>query len=580
MKYTKWIAIIGFLGSISCVFAQGDTLSRSVTVEREFQPIIQPVGKVNSSPARLDIQEPQVEVKYSDAIEQDSSTYNAKPMRFVNTPLPKQDKWQGHLDVAAGHSNTYLDFGYSVPVSGRGSKGVKLDLYAHHDAAWGLKTWEETEVGMNFVKQFSSLETYLNVSGQNTFFTRYGRYWDLDKNGLSVRHFSDLKQDDKQSIWQVNVNVGVRSRKNADILYNVDLGYQAYVLPNLVSEHQARTRANVEWNGDEHRVGGNIYVQNAFYSVEEELWKETSAKRNVLSRHALRINPYYRYVGDRLRARVGVNLDVNFGKGQMMSSNSEISFAPSPDVYLEYRIVPQLLAVYGGAKGTFSTGTLDGYMATCPYRNIARGVASDHVSSYTPVDAFIGFKIRPTDNLLIDIYAGYAFMKNQIIFYTDTTSLRPGGFMHYEYCDYQRWKVGMELTYHYQDIIHITASGNYYHWIPENMELEMHEKGFNPNTVYDHPSWDAHLRIDAHINSQWSLYSDNNFCGSVKSVTQFYGEVKSRPVIDLNIGVRYDWKKNIGFYLQLNNYINRYNDILFSYQTQGIHGVFGVSWKF
>jgi len=567
------------------VWGQQDTLSRSVTVEREFQPVIQSAGKQNVSPKRLSVQEPQVEISYSDYTAMDSDAYNAKPIRFPSRPFPKEENADGLLEGGIGHFNSALNFRYRVPVSGKASKGVKLNLFAKHDAEWGIKTWENSKMGLDFVKQWSDVEAYFDVTGTNTFFTRYGRYFNGD-NSLSIRSWNELNSSDKQTIWTAAMNIGVRSSKNAEIGYKIQTGYQAYILPNQVAEHQVKTMANIGWNGDEHHAGIDLEAQNMFYSIEDGLWQTSDTNRHVQPRHAIRMKPYYQYVGERIRAKVGVNLDLNIGKGQQFSSNEQISFAPSPDVEVEYRIIPSWLAVYGGAEGKFGYGTMQEYMDGCPYRYAARGVTSQHVSGYVPVDAFVGFKIRAAKNLLIDVYARYAYQKNQTSFYVDSTSM-PNGYIHYFYSDFQRWKVGGELTYHYQDIIHILASGNYYHWTPKYNETEFidewpehhqHVKT-NPQIVYDRPQWDARLRIDARIDKHWSLYSDNIFAGQANALTQ-WGVKNYKAKIDLNLGARYDFNKDLGIYLQLNNLLNRHHDIYYTYQSQGIHGQVGVSWKF
>jgi len=583
MKKTIWTFVSCLVTILT--WAQQDTLSRSVTVEREIQPIIQSTGKQNITPKQLTIQEPEVNISYSDFIIMDSNAYNAQPIRFPSRPFPKQDNPNGLLEGGIGHVNSALNFRYRVPVSGTASKGIKLNLFAHHNADWGIKTWEESKIGMDFAKQWNNNEYYFDLTGFNNFFTRYGRYFAGD-NSLSINQFRELKPDDKQTIWTTAINVGVRSLKETQVGYKVQTGYEAYILPSQVIEHKIRTLAKVEWNSDEHHAGMDVEIQNMIYSAQENLWVDDDTIRVVHPRHAIRLKPSYRYTGDRVRAKVGINLYLNIGKGQMMSSNEQISFAPSPDVEVEYRIIPSWLVVYGGAEGKFGYGTLKEYMNGCPYRYVARGVTSQHVSGYVPVDAFVGFKIRAAKTLLIDVYARYAYQKNQTSFYVDSTSMY-NGYIHYFYGDFQHWKVGAELTYHYQDIIHILISGNYYHWTPKYYETEFidewpehhqHVKT-NPQTVYDRPSWDAHLRIDARIDKHWSLYSDNLFAGQSNALTQ-WGIQKNKAKIELNIGARYDFNKDLGIYLQLNNLLNRHHDIYYTYQSQGIHGQVGVSWKF
>lgn len=583
-KY-KQITLLAAVSLTTLSFAQQDTVTRSVTVEREFQPIIQNAGKQNIAPKRLTIQEPQAEINYSDFSATENDIYNAEPMRFPSLNYPKETIKNGLLEGSAGYINTALNFRYRVPVTGKAAKGVKLNLFAKHNATWGIKTWEDTKIGMDFVKQWNDVEAYFDVTGANNFFTRYGRYYAGD-NHLSIKRWNELNTNDKQNIWTAAMNFGVRSGKGAEVGYKVQTGYQAYIMPHMVCEHQVRTEANVEWNGDEHRTGIDLQLRNMLYSAQDGLWQTDDTNHQAQPRHALRMRPYYKYIGERVRVKVGVNLDMNIGKGQQFSSNEQISFAPSPDVEVEYRIIPSWLAVYGGAEGSFGYGSLEDFMDKCPYRYIARGVMSKHVSGYIPVDAFVGFKIRATNTLLIDVYARYAYQKNQTSFYVDSVSI-PNGYIHYFYGDFQRWKVGAELTYHYQDIIHLFVSGNYYHWTPQYHNTEFidewpeHQQTIDANTkvVFDRPQWDARLRIDARIDKHWSLYSDNIFAGESNALTQ-EGVKKNKAKIELNLGAKYDFNKDLSIYLQINNLLNRHHDIYYTYQSEGIQGSAGVSWKF
>ena len=100
-----------------------------------------------------------------------------------------------------------------------------------------------------------------------------------------------------------------------------------------------------------------------------------------------------------------------------------------------------------------------------------------------------------------------------------------------------------------------------------------------PNTAYDRPSWDLHLRVDANIDSKWSLYSDNIFVGKRAALTT-NGDVTLKPVVDLRLGANYKINTWLHVYLELNNLLNRKHDVFYTYQTIGINGVAGVKWMF
>ena len=587
---------------VHCAFSQDTTLTRNVTVEREFQPIVQSAGKINVRPKVQETTLPAAEVVYSDYNATLSPAFNtnsllSQPMRFT-TP----HQYNGYVRGGLGHTNTLFDFGYRLD----DQKNSILDVYANHRAEWGRRANSNTRIGFDFRHTFSTCDLYFGVCGANRFYTRYGRYYDGDKS-LTVERFGDMQPEDKQNIWTVDAFVGVKSNNKSDIQYKAQVAYALFALPGYVSEHQVRTTANIDWSSDAHHVGGRVYVQNSFLQTDQV------ADTLFNSRHALRIEPYYAYLGNRFSIYVGVNFDVNVGRGKFLSNLDNVTFAPSPKVEFEAQIAKKWLTLYGTAQGSLAMGTLQNYMTGMPYREINPGITSHHVGGYTPIDAQLGFHIRPYRDLLIDIYGGYAYQKNRLttVATVDTVALAdrtilPGTFS-YLYSDYGCGKIGASFSYHYQDIINIHLWGNYYFWQAfrhENLDKNGYfdKPGYtqvkvDPNGVYDRAKWDAGLRIDARIDKHWSLYSDNRFIGSrtaLVSVPDAEGafERTLKPTIQLSLGCQYETvvgsksfrekttQPNLMVFFQLNNYIHRHNDIWYGYQSEGINFLMGVTYKF
>lgn len=587
---------------VHCAFSQDTTLTRNVTVEREFQPIVQSAGKINVRPKVQETTLPAAEVVYSDYNAALSPAFNtnsllSQPMRFT-TP----HQYNGYVRGGLGHTNTLFDFAYHLD----DRKNSILDVYANHRAEWGRRANSNTRIGFDFRHPFSTCDLYFGVCGANRFYTRYGRYYDGDKS-LTVERFGDMQPEDKQNIWTVDALVGVKSNNKSDIQYKAQVAYALFALPKYVSEHQVRTTANIDWSSDAHHVGGNIFVQNAFLQTDQV------ADSLFNARHAIRIEPYYAYLGNRFSIHVGVNFDVNVGRGKFLSNLDNVTFAPSPKVEFEAQIAKKWLTLYGTAQGSLAMGTLQAYMASMPYRAIDPGITSHHVGGYTPIDAQLGFRIRPYRDLLIDIYGGYAYQKNRLttVATVDTVALAdrtilPGTFS-YLYSDYGCGKIGASFSYHYQDIINIHLLGNYYFWQAfrhENLDKNGYfdKPGYtqvkvDPNGVYDRAKWDAGLRIDARIDKHWSLYSDNRFVGSrtaLVSVPDAEGafERTLKPTIQLSLGCQYETvvgsksfrekttQPNLVVFFQLNNYIHRHNDIWYGYQSEGINFLMGVTYKF
>ena len=583
------------------LFAQQDSaLHRSVTVERDFQPVIQAAGKIATKPAVVETKIESSQVHYSDFTAEVTPQATFNPLLSQPTRFEPGRKYNGYIRGALGHPNTLLDFGYHLD----DTKNSILDVYAHHRAEWGLAALSKTNVGLNFTHTYSKCDLYFGLSGGNIFYHKYGHFYDYSqtfgmwaKNDEAYPKPYTIGDKDKTSLWTAEVYLGVKANAKQDVQYQVQTGYMLFAKAGAVSEHQLRTKGSFDWHSAEHHVGAQLYVQNNFLQLNDALCIPNSLYQK--SRHNFRIEPYYAYEGTRLRVHVGVNFDLNIGKGhQILSKTENVSFAPSPHINLEAQIAKQWLTIYADIEGSLGFGSLQSYMEENRYSMIHAGIIRP-CAPYTPVDAELGFHIRPHRDVLIEIHGGYAYMMYEdfwIATANSTTVFEPlnkplmaGDFIHDHADNYQRGKIGGQLNYHYQDLVRVNLHGDYYIW-----------KG--DTTVYDRPNWELGLRIDGRINKNWSLYSDNRFAGKRLALATD-GEHWLAPTIDLNLGLQYDmWvgkvknestkgktnnnalrpepQPNLTLFFQLNNWLHRKNEIYYGYRSQGINFLLGATYRF
>lgn len=583
------------------LFAQQDSaLHRSVTVERDFQPVIQAAGKIATKPAVVETNIESSQVHYSDFTAEVTPQATFNPLLSQPTRFEPGRKYNGYIRGALGHPNTLLDFGYHLD----DTKNSILDVYAHHRAEWGLAALSKTKVGLNFTHTYSTCDLYFGLSGGNIFYHKYGHFYDYSqtfgmwaKNDEAYPKPYTIGDNDKTSLWTAEVYLGVKANAKQDVQYQVQTGYMLFAKAGAVSEHQLRTKGSFDWHSAEHHVGAQLYVQNNFLQLNDALGIPNSLYQK--SRHNFRIEPYYAYEGTRLRVHVGVNFDLNIGKGhQILSKTENVSFAPSPHINLEAQIAKQWLTIYADIEGSLGFGSLQSYMEENRYSMIHAGIIRP-CAPYTPVDAELGFHIRPHRDVLIEIHGGYAYMMYEdfwIATANSTTVFEPlnkplmaGDFIHDHADNYQRGKIGGQLNYHYQDLVRVNLHGDYYIW-----------KG--DTTVYDRPNWELGLRIDGRINKNWSLYSDNHFAGKRLALATD-GEHWLAPTIDLNLGLQYDmWvgkvknestkgktnnnalrpepQPNLTLFFQLNNWLHRKNEIYYGYRSQGINFLLGATYRF
>ena len=126
----------------------------------------------------------------------------------------------------------------------------------------------------------------------------------------------------------------------------------------------------------------------------------------------------------------------------------------------------------------------------------------------------------------------------------------------------------------------LNVNGNYYLFNrTEPLQPGIIEPTDPQQIAYDRPNWDLKARVDVHIDSKWSIYSDNYFAGSRWAYTS-EGDKQIKPIISLNIGGQYAINRWLLVYLQLNDYLNRKDEIFYGFQSQGIHFLAGIRWQF
>ncbi len=566
-------------------YAQTDTtINRVVTVERDFQPVIQSAGKIDQRPIILqpDLQlNPVVYSTYSTPL---AVGHNIHPLQVAETKFTPQAPLNGVLEGAVGYRNTHLLFGYQLQ-----KKNNDLNLYANHDAYWGKDAQSQSKIGMNFTHHFNKVDIYFNVEGAQEYWQYKQR---ISKNNEVSKWFTINELKYRNNIWAANTNIGIVSTYNNPIQYRIQTGYKLLAATPLKTEHQVRSLINLFWSNDTHTAGLNANVQNYLYST-------TTSKKDlyITPHHALRIEPFYRYNKNNLLLHVGVNLDLNIDpliQNIWFTKSDKLSFAPSPNIQLEWHTKNRFFHLYADVKGSYGTAAMEEIFAYNRY--VSYKYDDLHAAPYTPIDATLGFKLRPSKTLLINIYGGYAMVFDQFINISNISEygwkntmppITPPDSTHitsaiYELglSNYQQWKVGGALHYHYRDIVELNINGNYYFFKrTEPLQPGIIEPTDPQQIAYDRPNWNLKARVDVHIDSKWSIYSDNYFAGSRWAYTS-EGDKQIKPIISLNIGGQYAINRWLLVYLQLNDYLNRKDEIFYGFQSQGIHFLAGVRWQF
>lgn len=600
--------------------AQDSVLNRNVTVERDFQPVIQSAGKISLRPQAVQTAAPEpVKMEFSDYTTLLMPDYNLNPLLSQVTKFKSGSPYKGTLRAGGGYPQTlfYFDYRHSD------KKRNWLDISIRHDANWGLKTLEQTSVAFDFRHRYSGGQVYINLLGANEFYTRYGRYYNDTAQALMttamvpVKGFGDLQATadythvgDRQNVWKFATTIGVESDTKDDLRYAIEAGYRLLSMTDLFTEHQVRAKADIAYVFGDHKVGGIVREQSHFFVADTARVDPSTYN----SHHGLRIEPFYEYLSERVRLHLGVNLDVNFGKGQMLSGSPDIAFAPSPNILFEAQLAPKWAVFYLNATGSLGFSATDDYLQANRYADMIKSIQSKHMSMYTPINAELGFRFRAHRDLLLSVHAAYTYRKNNVSFAAamqPTSDPQPYAWDGFKiaYSNFQQWKMGATVAYHYRDIVDLHLWGDYYTSMGVQNETTLATTcgmGITQGRLYDLPDWEIGFRIDGHINRNWMVYTYNRFAGggwamtnivnnydlatgavTVMDPTVAYDLTNPAPsdrklptLIDVNLGVQYNYNDALAFFAELKNIAHQRNTIHYGYDQQGINFLLGVNWRF
>ena len=569
---------------------QDELNTRHVTVEHEFQPTVQKASKINVNPQSLPEQkveeQPVVWSDYVGSMEAGKSIISL-PNETIAIPR-KNDSIHGEMKGGIGHPQSLFEFRY-----GFGQKKNRIDIDVNHRAYWGERMDERTGFQLRFDHDYGDGNFILRAGGSNECFRYYGRQDSALRNDL-------------QNIWRFNADLGVKSNDKQDFQYLVRAEYKLFSRVGSVAEHQVNAQINLAYRMEDHRFGVDLRSQNQLLHVDDSLAAAMVAYdgREVHNVYALRMEPFYEWHNRRVRLHVGVHLDMNIGRGVMNSKytdnvKSQVAFAPSPNVQVEADLMPKTVIIYGKAEGRFGYSDMDGYTRQCRYYSSGFSAASEHVSSYRPIIAEVGFRFRPIKPLLISVHGGYEYVMNDKVYAMGHRLFEGGEYAKDYYTNYQRWKFGAQVDYHYRDIIDVHVWGDYYMFrgVKTFLDGGGESDPGTPTDIFDRPSWEIGTKIVGHIDQHWSVYTWDELMGKRSNIvadkavelgqsTTIREEVL--PVyVDINLGVKYHFAgtKNkaldrLGLFFELKNIIHRRNVIWYGYTSQGINGLIGLTWAF
>ena len=590
MKTSKYIFItVLFLSSpVMILKAQDTILNRNVSVEREYRPVIQDAGKLNSVPQVLEPKVEKVPAQYSDFNLPLNDGYNIHTLPAAELVSDKSNGKQNFARIGFG---TYLNSQIDAAFPLINKPDMLLNVTLNHGGTLEAKRFHTTsKADISFEKLFKNFSVYADAGGSHEYLKYYGNnynrdvqidpllfaalnsnptYTEINRAGINTsgRTFvpTDFVLPADNTFWRLNALVGLSSLPLAkDLRYQAELKYNLFSAINGLIENMIHTQAKFSSPNNQNRMGIDLELFNLIYNSTSipafNFWNTYSV---------LNLNPYYSIENEQWNVRVGVKSAFSFVHGDL--------FNPSADISGEWKPLPKLLSVYGGLTGGYDINSQNKIFSENPFLFSDLRVKD----TYTPINLYAGVKVKPLHNLMINAFVDFRQINNQYFFVNKEyklanaptplpvadSSLYSNRF-NVIYSAATLLRIGMRATYSLEDVFNVELKGTYNGW---NVTTEQH--------AWNKPAYEAELNVNYLIDKSFSI-SANAFYSGGRFAKLGQSSVSMKDKIDINLGLNYRYDKQFSAFLKINNLINNQYQDFYGYDVQGINFMIGGAVSF
>ena len=588
MKTSKYflVTLLISLGSAFTLQAQDTILNRNIQVEREFKPLIHDAGMINSNPQVLEPNVVKSAAEYSNFNLPLNVDYNIHilPAAELITEKPAITN-KGYARIGLGnYLNTLAEFDYPV----MNTPDMKLDFSFNHLATFDSKQMHSTtKAQISFDKIFKTFDFYAGAGGGHEYFKYYGNEFNsldsianlktlvnygltnyLEKNRVGISAIpvnTPANNPGENTFWRFNALAGVSSLPmSSDLRYQAEMQYHLFDAVNGITENVIRTKGGFSTPNDKNRLGLDFDLYNMMYSSSTipdfNFWKTYTV---------LTVNPYYSIERPEFNVRLGLKTSLSFEHGKLMN--------PSPDIRAEWKAVPQDLSFYGGLTGDYEVNTQDKIFTENPYLFSDLKVND----TYTPVDLYVGMKLKPLYNLLLDAFIDVKQIDNQYFYVNKAYSLTSATIPNPQadstlysnrfnvvYSGASHTKIGIRANYNYKNLVNVEMKWAYNSWTVDNQQY-----------AWNMPKYDAQLNTDVHINDNLTV-SVNMYYEGIRYAKLGDMAIPMNDKVDVNLGVAYSYNNWLTVFGKINNLINNQYQNYYGYDVQGTNMMIGAAFSF
>lgn len=548
VKLVFVLALFTFAVSVNAQTEKSDTLdNRNVVVEREFQPVIQDVGKIISTPVLM---QATVKKKSADylSMQLPMDIENAfQPLGALKQNALNPDASPLFVDLAFGnYYNTYGNLVVPIVLKSK----TELSFSALHNASFGTRKFSDTNADLYFKQDFNNLLLSANIGFGHNFWNYYGRAFSLLMDTLPL---PAVPGDLSVATFKGELKFRSKATGMDKIAYTGDFKYAHTALSNSIVENRFEFETDVNFGLKKQNgrpFGAVIAVDYFDYKQDFNQMADT-----VNSLFAFTLSPYWKFQNE--------NLDLKLGFNMQMSGRDSSELYFSPQILLSYKPFSRFASFYASIDGGVDNYGLKEIFAANPY--VLDGKLLE--DSYVPVRTVLGSLLNPIDGLQLNLSADYSYRLNEYYFVNNKTASFENRF-DVIYQNVSSSFIHFDADYRFKNNLFLNFKTNYKFWW--NLD--------ESNRPWMKPAFTSNLNLKYVLDVNWSFGGELHYESSRYAKFDLQ-ELELASIVDVNLQAEYRFNDSFNSYIKLNNLLNRHNQYIVGYDTQGLNFMLGASYN-
>ena len=288
------------------------------------------------------------------------------------------------------------------------------------------------------------------------------------------------------------------------------------------------------------------------------------------------VMPSLVYLNEDLTLSLGVAAFVSLAIEQ-----SETEFFIYPRINASYRLVDELLIVYGGAQGDLEQNSYYDFKETNPFVSPTLFIAP----TSNLYEGFVGLKGKLSNSVGYNVRAGYGKDENKALFIANPSIDDPMEIS-------EPYQYGNSFRVVYDDMNTLEVFGELKVAVSEDFSLGVNGSFYSYDTTFQAQPWnlpEIEASVFSNFNITEQLYGGATvfFTGERMDLESLSGpfvndtmEVTLDSYIDANIHLGYRVNDRLSIFAKGSNLLSDNYEKWLNYPVQGIQGILGATYKF